>query len=533
MPLTSEEIVTLLSSRNLENGYKSIADIPHFSMMKDMIKGAKRLADAVRNKEQIFCIADYDADGSCAAAVSISFFNDIGYPIQWMIPDRFTDGYGVSPSILERIDNVDVIFTVDNGIMAYEAAKVCKDRDIDLIITDHHTTGDVVPDCCAVINPKQNDCPYTFKDGSGCFVAWMLCCAVKYELGLDTNMGKYLDLVALSTITDVMPLTGINRHLVQYGLKKINTLQRPFFRELALSMGKTSFSYDDLGFQVGPRINAAGRLMHASLAVEALLAESDEAVHHVQRLSEINQRRKMMQTEMAENVMNLAEGQEDFIVISSDTLHEGIVGIVAAKVAEATGYPTIILAKAENGLLKGSGRTVGSVDLFALIDENSRYLEKFGGHAGACGVSLKEENLDAFIEGLRSASQRLPRSSFEPLDSAIGELTPESADLDLYYQIEQFAPFGEGNPMPIFLCKEAIVISSRAVGKEGDHTRLTLLWKDREIVVMAFNTYADQYPVGSKVSFNYRLDLNEWNGNINLQFFPTGEIKVKNNDIRK
>lgn len=526
MSLTSNEILSHLSSRNLDAGYSSLAEIPHFTTMKDMIKGAKRLAEAVRNNEHICCVYDYDADGCTAGSVAISFFRDIGYPIQYICPDRFSDGYGVSPSVLERIDYADVIFTVDNGIVAHQAAEVCKERGIDLIITDHHTPGEMIPECYAVINPKQDDCEYSFKDGSGCFVSWMLCCAVKHELGLDTDMGKYLDLVALSTITDVLPLVGVNRHIVKYGLRKINELKRPFFKELALSMGKDSFNYEDLGFQVGPRINAAGRMEHASLAVEALLANEDDAKQCVRSLTEVNQLRKTLQNDMTENIMSFTKGQKDFVVVHSDSLHEGIVGIVAAKVAQTTGYPTIVLTTAEDGILKGSGRTVGTVDIFELVDECSTHLEKFGGHAGACGLSLLPENLDAFIEGVRTASRKLPREAFEPLDGAIGELTPGNTDLDIYYQIEQFAPFGEGNPTPVFHCKEATVLNSKAVGKEGDHTRLTLSWEGTEVMVMAFNTNADNYTKGSKVTFNYRLDLNEWNGNISLQFMPTSEVKV-------
>jgi len=234
-----------------------------------------------------------------------------------------------------------------------------------------------------------------------------------------------------------------------------------------------------------------------------------------------------MQSEMIERVIALAEDQEDFVVVQSDSLHEGIVGIVAAKVAEMTGYPTIILTTGEDGLLKGSGRTVGLVDIFELINECNIHLEKFGGHAGACGLSLKAENLDTFIEGVKAVSKQLPHEAFEPIDVVMGELAPQNTDLDLYYQIEQFAPFGEGNSAPVFHCKEATVVSSKAVGKEGDHTRLTLNWESKEVIVMAFNSNASKYLRGSKVTFNYRLDLNEWNGNINLQFMPTSEVKVK------
>jgi single-stranded-DNA-specific exonuclease len=527
MVLSTNDIVKILKSRNLNTDYSSLSDIPHFSIMKDMTKGAKRVALAIQNGETVKLCADYDCDGVNACVQIVSFFNDIGYPIDWIIPDRFTDGYGVSEKIIERIGPTDVLLTVDNGINAIQAAKECKYRNIDLIITDHHTPGPILPDCYAIINPKQVECEYPIEDISGCFVAWLFCSAIKHELNLDINMGQYLDLVALSTISDVMPLKGINYHVVRYGLKRINTMQRPFFKELAISLNKNSFSYEDLGFQVSPRINAAGRLKHASLAVEALLANKDEAWHRVQLLTETNQHRKTMQSEMIDNVMDLIGNQKDFVVVHLDSLHEGIAGIVAAKVAETTGYPTIILTTAEDGLLKGSGRTVGVVDIFELVNQNNSYLERFGGHSGACGLALKVENLDAFIKGLRDSSKELPREAFEPLDGAIGELNPINVNLDLYYKIEQFAPFGEGNPTPIFHCKEATVVSSKAVGKEGDHARLTLNWEGKEVIIMAFNSNANEYRKGSKVTFNYRLDLNEWNGNINLQFMPTNEVKVK------
>ncbi len=527
MPLNSNEVISLLTLRNLNAGYNSLVDIPHFSLMKDMILGAKRLADAVRNKEDIYCIADYDADGSCAGAVCVSFFDDINYPIKWLIPDRFTDGYGVSPTILRRIEHADVIFTVDNGIVAHEAAKVCRERDIDLIITDHHTPGEKIPDCYAVIDPQQSDCTYPFKEISGCFVAWLLCSAIKHELGLNIDMRKYLDLVALSTITDVMPLTGINRHVVQYGLKKINTFKRPFFKELALSMNREYFTYEDLGFQIGPRINAAGRLKNASIAVKALLANDIEAKQCVYELTDINQYRKTIQNDALEDILKLANGQTDFIVVYSANLHEGIIGIIAAKIAETIGYPTIILTNGTDGLLKGSGRTVGTVDIFKLVNENSHYLEKFGGHAGACGLSLKKENLDIFTQGIRNSSAKLPRESFKLLNTAIGELHPTDINLDFYYQLEQFAPFGESNEAPVFQCMEATVLQSKPVGKERDHTRLTLNWKGTEISIMAFNCHAEMYPKNSKVTFNYRLSINKWNGKTNLQLLPTNGVKIK------
>lgn len=527
MKLSKDEILKKLQLRNLNDGYSKLADIPHYSLLKDIDKGAKRIANAIRNKESLKLCADYDGDGILSCATAISFFQDVGYPLEWTIPNRFTEGYGVSSKIIDRLSSGGVLFTLDNGIViSEEVIEKCNQKNIDLIICDHHTPGPALPNCYAIINPKRKDCEYPLKEISGCFVGWLLLCAIKHELNLDIDMRKYLDFVALSTITDIMPLMGINRYLVQYGLKLINTMNRPFFKEIALQKNIIKFTYEDLGWILGPLLNAAGRMEDASLAVEALLTSEKEISKHIYGLFELNNLRKSLQNDMIERARKVAIGQKYFIIVAIDDLHEGIVGIVAARIAEDMGFPTIVFTLDENGLLKGSGRTVGKINIYNLIDQNKNFLERCGGHAGACGLSLNPKNLENFTQAIKNSASKLSADEFLPIKESFGELSLKDATIELFYLIEEFAPFGEKNPLPIFECKEAMILSSRAVGPDGNHVRLLLNWEDQDIYIMAFNSDVTKYSPGTFVSFNFSLNLNEWNGNTSLQFMPVGEVKV-------
>lgn len=527
MNLTKNKILEKLQSRNLNNGYSKLADIPHFSLLKDIDKGAKRIANAIRNKESLKLCADYDGDGILSCATAISFFQDIGYPLEWTIPNRFTEGYGVSPKIIDRISGGGVLFTLDNGIVVSDdVIKKCNEKNIDLIICDHHTPANTLPNCYAIIDPKREDCEYPLKEISGCFVGWLLFCAIKHELNLDIDMRKYLDFVALSTITDMMPLLGINRYLVLYGLKLINTMNRPFFKEVAQEKNIKKFSYDDLGWILGPLLNAAGRMKDASLAVEALLSNEIEISNKLRELIDLNILRKSMQNQMIEQARKVALNQKDFIIVALHDLHEGIVGIVAARIAEDMGFPTIVLTLDENGLLKGSGRSIGTVNIYDLIHKHKSYLERSGGHAGACGLSLNPKNLKDFTNAIKDSASRLDREQFLPVKESFGKLLLEEATIELFNKIEEFAPFGEKNPLPIFECEKATIIGSKAVGIDNNHVRLLLNWENQRINIMAFNSDITKYPSGALVSFNFSLNLNEWKGNISLQFMPVGEIKV-------
>lgn len=519
--LNAEYIHDHLSKRGLSDIHKSLKDFPHFSLLEDMDKATKRIVDAIHKNEALCLVGDYDADGICASTIVVEFFKDIGYPIEFIIPDRFTDGYGVSPSVLKKVGDVSVVITVDNGIVAFEAAEACKERGIDLIITDHHTPQDTLPDCYAVVNPKRIDCPYPFKDICGAQVGFLLCASIKHSLGIDIDLSKYLDVLAIAVVADVMPLVNINRHIVRTGLKIANKQQRPFFKALLESMNKKEFAFDDFGFQIAPRINAAGRMTNARVAVEALMSDEESAYSNVDNLSEINKERKLAQTFVYANAKSYIKDQKDFVIIVGDELHEGIVGIVASKIAEDTSLPSLIMSRGEGGILKGSGRSVGSVNIYNIIGKSSHLLLKFGGHAGACGLSLKEENLEQLMRELKNTSSLLPRGQFKDDSGSLGELLPSDVSVEMVKMLEEFAPYGEKNPHPVFQCGDAKVISSKPMGQEKNHTSLTILWRGEEIRMAVFSTDFSIYNPNDNISFDYTLSLNEWQGRVSAQMMPS------------
>ncbi len=524
--LKLKNIEDILSQRDIQKIYPSLKDFPHYSLLKDMNKATQRIATAIENNEIIYLIGDYDCDGVCSTALMVEFFRDIGHPIEYIIPDRFTDGYGVSASVFKKIPKCNVAITVDNGIVAHEGAAVAKERGIDLIITDHHTPGDRLPDCYAVVNPKRSDCPYPFKDICGAQVAFLLCSSIKHHMGIDINMSKYLDILATAVVADVMPLVEINRHIVKAGLKRANTKVRPFFKALLSEMGKEAFAYDDFGFQIAPRINSAGRLLNARIAVDALLATEDNAKGHVEYLSQINNERKNLQNQVYKDALAYVGKQKDFILVIGKELHEGIVGIVASKIAEETGYPTLVLSENEDGTLKGSGRSVGAVNIYNLINSSKDLLIKFGGHAGACGLSIDKKNIEKLSTALKKSSQELPRDMFIDANEIIGNIDAGQVSLELVEVLDRFAPYGEKNPHPLFSCECAEVITSTPMGVQKNHTSLTILWDAREVRMALFSTDSGDYTMGDKISFNYSVSVNEWKGNRSAQVSPVNIKKV-------
>lgn len=528
--LTGSDVIATLSSRDLECGYERLAEIPHFSQFKDIEKAAMRTATALRNGERVGLCGDYDNDGISAFCLVSEFFEAIGHPLhKAIIPDRFTEGYGITLAALKRLEGCSLVITVDNGISASdEVTRYCHSVEggIDLIITDHHTVPESgVPEAYAVVNPKQADCGFSFPDICGTAVAWYFCAALKHELGAKVDMRRWMDLLALTAISDVMPLVGVNRLFVKLGLRQINdpARRRPFFDAVMKVLGKNSLSVEDLAFQVVPRQNATGRLESAIYGAEALMAGPEEVEAKLLRTTQINQLRKALQADIMEEAMVQAKEQRDFIVVSGEW-HEGVVGIVAQHLSTHFGYPTIVFSTTPRGELKGSGRSVGSLNLYDLVKQHRSLLLGFGGHPGACGLAMKSENLDALRTALQRASRELPRNVFDPLDPPLGELASDEADLDLAYAIEAFSPFGEGNPEPVFTIRGARITRAKAVGSEGNHTRLDIIWHGLESSIMAFNRDVEEFSAGGMIDFDYTLYINIWQGRESLQFKPRGDI---------
>ena len=512
--LTKARIEAILASR-FADGFKELSDLPDPYELHDMERAAERIARAVRKGERIAVVGDYDVDGVVSTALMEEFFEIAGHPVQAVIPNRFDDGYGVSPRVLDRID-ADVVVTVDNGITAVEAAELCKARGIDLIVTDHHTPSDTLPDAYAIVNPKQSACSFAYPEICGAQVAWFLIGALKRHLGLDLPMGRFLDLLALAIVADVMPLTSINRPLVQKGLEKLSTSRRPAFEAVRAYLGKNRFSAEDVAYGIAPRINSAGRMADASTALRFLRAKNlSEASAAWLELDALNRERREIENRTTEEAIAAARPEDPVVVVAQEGWHEGVVGIVASRLVGRYGKPAIVLA-AEGGRAKGSGRSVGEVDLYGLLSRSAEWLEGFGGHKMAAGLSLEVRNLDAFRRKICDEASRLDPELFVPKGRVLGELPLSEVDWELMEILERYEPYGEANARPAFLFRELEVVEARPIGQEKSHLKLFLRSGGRTLSAIRFS-YEERVAPGDRIDLSGTLQINEFNGRRSIQ----------------
>ena len=515
--LTKAELYTLLSQR-FSTEDKKLSDIPNPALLHDASSAAKKIAEAIRAKKKITLVGDYDVDGVSSTAIMVDFFRQIPYPLEAIIPNRFRDGYGVSPTVLERVD-ADLIITVDNGISAIAAAKVCKERGIELIITDHHTPSDTLPDALYIVDPKLESCEYPFKEICGAQVAWLLLGLLKKELALPIDMKQFLDILAIAIIADIMPLIDINRTLVKEGLKLLMHSQRPASIIIRDFLNKSSINSEDIAFQIAPRINSAGRLEDASIALDFFIAkDTNSAYKQFELLAKLNDLRKETEAETTKKAM-LEVNEEDLItVVSGEGWHEGVVGIIASRLTDKYARPAIVLS-VEKGVAKGSARSIGDVSIYALIKENEHLLIKFGGHKMAAGLGLKAEDIDAFRVAINESAKKIDPKDFIPKESVSGIIDTDEIDLDLLNMIESFEPFGEANLRPSFLIRDAEVVSIKLMGADKSHSRIEIRQyphQRKTIEVVAFRTVFEM-PDDRKITCSYKLSKNEFNGKITAQ----------------
>lgn len=308
--ITKQKLFEILSARHLNNPYSKLANLPSPSNFKDIDIAIKRVKLAIQNNEKITIVGDYDVDGVVSTTITLDFFNKIGIKVDYIIPNRFEHGYGLSPKIVDLIDS-GLVITVDNGISAYEASLKLKEKNIDLIITDHHTVGDKIPQALAIINPKQQDCNFEFKDICGAQVAWYFCAAIKKELNVNVDMSSYLDLLTLAIIADIMPMRSLNYTMVKQGLKRIKTSSREAFKLLNQIISKDNLVSDDIGFTIAPKLNSAGRIDDASIALEFLLAKNQSnAYETLAILDELNNYRKTLQEDITKQAQNQISQEE-------------------------------------------------------------------------------------------------------------------------------------------------------------------------------------------------------------------------------
>ena len=454
-------------------------------------------------------------DGVVSSTIISEFFEDIGIPITLIIPNRFRDGYGINAKLLERID-ADLIITVDNGISAVEAAEVCKERGIDLIITDHHTVPETIPDAYAIVNPKQDDCTFPNAEICGAQVAWYLIAALKEELQINYNLGKFLDLLAIAIVADMMELKDINRTMVRAGFKMINQEKRLIFSVIKRYFKKSSFKSDDISFLLAPIINSAGRIEDATLAFEMLSSKSEEeALMRLEYIVGLNNRRKEIESEIFEKALASVNPDADIMIAWGEDWHEGVIGIVAARLTRRFKKPAIVLS-IEGDRAKGSARSIGSIHILDLIAAEKELLLGFGGHQGAAGMALSVENLAQFRENLERAAEDIPPEDFLEKSDVLGEIEASAINFDLLHILEKYEPYGQKNPQPKFLLKNAYVSADRLLGVDANHLKMTLLCDRTQVESIYFNfdTKASQ---GEHIDVVCTISKNEFRGNVTPQ----------------
>ena len=499
-------------------------------LMRDMDKAITRIETAIANNERILIYGDYDVDGTTAVSLVYSYFNDFYDNICYYIPDRYTEGYGISFQGIDfaKDNNVSLIIALDCGIKANDKVDYANERNIDFIICDHHLPGDVLPNAVAVLDPKRNDCSYPFDELSGCGIGFKLIQAYAEKNKLNAEkIYDQLDLVAVSIASDLVPITGENRILAKFGCDRINQNPRAGIKAL-MSELKLSRNLDitDLVFIIGPRINAAGRIAHGSEAVTLLIENDyDVAIEKTKKVQQNNTDRKTIDKDITDEAFAMIDNNETLIhkkttVLYQEHWHKGVVGIVASRLIEKYYKPTIILASS-NGKAVGSGRSVPGFDLYDAIDSCSEHLVQFGGHKYAAGLTIELDKIqdfsDAFEKIVRdriTADQQIPQVE---IDAEI-ELTDIN---DKFFNIlEQMQPFGPGNMRPTFVTKDVYDTGYSKV-LNGNHLKLNIL-KDGQSpkngVGFGMGNYMELMEQKETVDICYQLYANEWNNQIKIEF---------------
>ncbi|MDR2034504.1 MAG: single-stranded-DNA-specific exonuclease RecJ [Helicobacteraceae bacterium] len=515
-----EELSAILQSRFENDAIKKLNQIESPSAFKGMREATERIALALEEGEAIEIVGDYDADGVIASVILSDFFDcakakfpKTKYGVY--LPDRFKEGYGVSPQIIDRI-KANLIVTVDNGINAIETAKRAKELGKTLIITDHHICPETPPQAYAIINPRQPDCPSKYKELCGASIAWYFAASLTRTLGVEFDLNEALAFVALASIADCVALNGANRALTKTGIKRLNLCRRPYAIALK-SICQAPIDSEQIAFKIAPKINAAGRIEHSRLAYDFLRSETiEEAFKRLAKLDDLAKRRKIIEEAIIGEALTQCTEKESAIVVSANGWNEGAIGIAAARLAERFYKPAIAIAiNGQNA--KASARSYGEIDILSLIASCEKYVKSFGGHKKAAGINLAADRIDEFKKAFYAAASRIKLPDFVENRAVLGELNPLLIARKLCEIIDRFEPFGEGNPRPIFIAKNMLVKDCKKMGQDGAHLRL-ILSCDRVDNLEAILFFADRLlgdrklNIGDRVSFHYAVFLDSFNG---------------------
>lgn len=521
--INKELLRQILSKRHEEADYNSLAQLPPPEKLKDCINGARRVKEAIQNNERITVVGDYDVDGVVSTAIMVDFFSMLGVKIDHIIPNRFIHGYGLSKKVIDSIDS-GLIITVDNGISAHDAALLCKEKGLDLIITDHHTVGETLPQAYAVINPKRDDCNFPFKDICGAQVAWYFCAAIKKELNVNIPMVQFLDLLSLAIVADIMPMISMNHIMVKHGLKWINQSQRPSFIILNEQMKKSKYCADDIGFFIAPRLNSAGRLEDATIALEFLLAKDTQtAQEKFDYLNELNIQRKDLQEKITLEAIEQVNEDDKVIIVYNDSWHEGVIGIVASKLVDRFQKPAFVFC-AHDDVLKGSARSgEDDVHLYELIEKVSQYVLGFGGHKSAAGLSVAKDQFEAFKKHINEVEFQESNNTIHSTWT-LGELDLEDVDFEFTEILYEFEPYGLGNNKPKFTISNVPASNCMQIGKNNEHLKIVVEGENQSFEAIKFY-HDEELDLSSNLNLIVSVTENEYRGNSKIQFLIERIIK--------
>ena len=494
-------------------------------LMKNMQKAVDRIQTVIANGEKVLVYGDYDVDGTTSVAMMYSFLKKKVKEIEYYIPCRYDEGYGISLKGIDyaKDNNFALIIALDCGIRAVNQVDYANKKGVDFIICDHHNPGEKVPEAVAILNPKQIDCDYPYKELSGCGVGFKLIQAFSKQNNIDfSEIMEYLDLLTVSIGADIVPMTGENRVFSFYGLQQINKTPRVGLKALMEIANKTKdVTITDVVFGVAPRINAAGRIEHAKKAVE-ILVETDyaKAKLFADKIEGNNTTRKGLDKSITMEALEMIDVKKKSTVVHSEHWHKGVVGIVASRLIETHYKPTIVLAE-KDGILTGSARSVHDFDLYSAIAKCEHLCEKFGGHKYAAGLSIKKENLPQFIDAFeKSVSESITEDQLTPKINIDKVIDIDAVDDKLYRIIKQFSPFGPKNLSPIFVSKGVIDNGyGKQVGEDKTHLRINAKKNKGAIAGIGFGMgeYFEIIKDNQTFDVCYSIDENEWNGKKSLQ----------------
>lgn len=502
-------------------------------LMKDMRKAVERIVQAIEKKERVLIYGDYDVDGTTSVAMMYTYFKSRFAYCDFYVPDRYTEGYGISTQSIEwaKEQNINLVIALDCGIKATDKIKYANLLGIDFIVCDHHRPGSEIPEAVAVLDPKQPDCNYPCKDLSGCGVGFKLLQAfAKSRSQPEQEVLDLIDLAAISIAADIVPIVDENRVLAYYGLKQLNEKPRTGIQAiLELNAIRRELNISDVVFVIAPRINAAGRMDHGKSAVQLLISNTvNDANSKSITINQHNSNRRDADKQITEDALKLIGRDEMFeskrtTVVYQASWNKGVIGIVASRLSEKFYRPTVVLTES-NGHIAGSARSVKDFDVYNAIEACSEYLEQFGGHMYAAGLTLKHENLENFRRKFEEVvSTTIEERMLTPVIEIDSELQLKDITGNFFGIVKRFAPFGPGNMAPVFVSRNCMadLNSLRTVGQDNKHLKLSVIQPGmtKAISAIAFQlgSHLERINAGNTFDICYHIEENHFNGNVELQ----------------